>query len=722
MVSTLNEKPPFQPLHPARQVVVLLFIVIGSWYLHWRLDTFNEAHPIFSRMLYGAELFGFFTALLNFFMTLRLTVRYAPLPPDGLKVDVFITTYNEEVEIVRRTALASQAMNYPHQTWILDDGNRPAMREMASSLGLRYLVRGDNTDAKAGNLNHALLHSHAQFIVTFDADHAPSRDFLTRTLGYFSDEKVAFVQTPQDFYNLDSFQNRTDQAKRVVWSEQTFFFHVIQPGKDYWNAAFYCGSCSVLRRQALDCIGGFATGTVTEDIHTSLRLHKKGYRSVYHNESLAYGMAPPKIEPFFKQRLRWGIGAMNVWRKEGILFTRGLTFAQRINYLATVLAYFDGWQKCFFYFTPVYVLMAGAMPIHAENGMFLLHFLPYIALNFLSFEEIARGYGRSTLIEQYNMARFASLALSTIGIFKTRTRFGVTSKKMGAYSHMLLYLLPPLVVIGLNFMAMPVGIFFFYWGNHLPESGMWANVFWASLNTWLAFSIVLFTQRHDNNRRDEYRFHLPIAARLDKVLGTIDDLSPKGMNFYGMISTPMIGKCLPLVLYLPDGPLVAEFEIRNTVMTELGDARYVHLVGGTFHLLPLAEEERIEQFLYGSKIQWELNHYQETSPTFLQRLGCVPKMKAQPVASPHWASCEVTSLNGKISQHIGTVCSLPSENEVELLVSQRLESSHPFFLAIHSRLGIQTLRAEGRHYDVLPTGGGALYRYRMHVEKTVVTL
>jgi cellulose synthase (UDP-forming) len=291
-------KPEYLSLHPIRQVVILLFLLTGVWYLNWRLETFNAEHPIFSWLLYGAEVFGFFTAILNIFMTWRLPVRTAQPPAAGLKVDVFIPTYNEDVEMVRRTALAARAMDYPHETWILDDGNRESMRAMAQSLGLRYLARTDNQHAKAGNLNHALPFSNADLIATFDADHAPRRDFLLKTLGYFSDPNVAFVQTPQDFYNLDSFQNRTDKGGRIAWSEQSLFFKVIQRGKDYWNAAFYCGSCAVIRRQHLDSVGGFATGTVTEDIHTSLLLHKKGYRSIYHDESWLMASRLPKSNHF----------------------------------------------------------------------------------------------------------------------------------------------------------------------------------------------------------------------------------------------------------------------------------------------------------------------------------------------------------------------------------------------------------------------------------------
>ena len=168
--------------------------------------------------------------------------------------------------MLRRTLLAASRMEYPHQTWLLDDGNRPEARALADSLGCRYLARERNTDAKAGNLNNALQHSEAELIAVFDADHAPARDFLTRTLGYFADPAVAFVQTPQDFYNLDSYQHRQHPRRHLVWTEQSLFFRVIQRGKDCWNAAFFCGSCAVLRRRALDKIGGFATGSVTEDL------------------------------------------------------------------------------------------------------------------------------------------------------------------------------------------------------------------------------------------------------------------------------------------------------------------------------------------------------------------------------------------------------------------------------------------------------------------------
>ncbi len=709
-----NMKPEYRSLHRARQGVILLFLAVGVWYLNWRLGSFNAAHPIFSWMLYGAEVFGFVTAVLNVFMTWRLSVRSAPPPAVGLKVDVFIPTYNEDVDMVRRTALAARAMDYPHETWILDDGNREAMRDMAQSLGVRYLARTSNEHAKAGNLNHALPYSTADLIATFDADHAPRQDFLLKTLGYFADPAVAFVQTPQDFYNLDSFQNRTDAGSRVAWSEQSLFFRVIQRGKDYWNAAFYCGSCAVIRRHSLDVVGGFATGTVTEDIHTSLLLHKRGYRSVYHDEALAYGVAPAKIEPFLKQRVRWGVGAMNVWRKEGILFARGLTLPQRLNYLATVLAYFDGWQKAFFYFAPVYVLMAGAMPIAASGWMFLLHFVPYYVLNFLAFEEISRGFGRSLLIEQYNMARFASFAWSTLGMFKIRKRFGVTAKKLGAHTHNLGFLLPQIAVVSLNALAIPVGIVLFYFNSHLPRDGMMANVIWASINTWLAVLVVRFTVERGVNRRNEYRFVLPLAARLNGMLGTVDDLSPSGLSFYGVLGAVQAGDRLPVTLYLPDGTIETELEVRALMRAEGDELVYTRAIGGVFHALSQSATQRIEQFLYGSDAQWRVNQYREDSPTPLQRLGIVDKSGAPEARVNHWASCEVSNDAASVADClVGLVETQAEKGTVRLLVHQQLGANCSYLVQVHSRAGLRNLHATAGAHETVLTGLGTLYLYRM---------
>ncbi|WP_232431505.1 glycosyltransferase [Cupriavidus sp. UYPR2.512] len=257
--------------------LVVVYVISGLVYMGWRVGSINMSAPLFSIPLYAAELYGYVSGLLFVLMTYQLSVREAPPPEPGLSVDVYVPTYNESVELIRRTLLAAMRMDYPHVTWLLDDGHRESMRTLAEELGCRYLARDNNAHAKAGNLNNALQHSTGEFIAIFDADHAPRKDFLVKTLGYFKDAGVAFVQTPQDFFNIDSFNHRL--GKKRVWDEQALFFKIIQRGKDALNAAFFCGSCAVIRRAAVARIGGFATETVTEDVHTAIRLHKLGYQS-----------------------------------------------------------------------------------------------------------------------------------------------------------------------------------------------------------------------------------------------------------------------------------------------------------------------------------------------------------------------------------------------------------------------------------------------------------
>jgi len=605
-----------------RTLVVLAFVVYAPYYLIWRLGTFNPDAPFFSWLIWGAEVFGYLTAVLHIFMVSRLTSPQAGPPPQGLTVDVFVPTYNESVSLLRHTLLAASRMEYPHQTWLLDDGNRPEMAGLARELGCRYLTRTENTDAKAGNLNNALSHSQADFVAVFDADHVPHKDFLNRTLGFLRDEKVAFVQTPQDFYNLDSYQHRRRRRLSYIWTEQSLFFRVIQRGKDRWNAAYFCGSCAVLRRSALDSIGGFATGTVTEDLHTSIRLHKKGYKAVYYPVSLAFGLAPNSVRAFLLQRQRWGQGAMQVWRKEGILFSRGLTLPQRLNYLASVLTYFDGWQKAIFYIAPAVVLLTGVMPINVLGKDFLLHFIPFYILCFWAYEEAGRGYGGTVLTEQYNMARFATFALATIGGFGRRLKFTVT-QKISLERDRARTVIPQLFVLLLSISAIIIGAILWQSQQHLSPGAFWANIIWASINLGLAGAVVRFTLQRKHRRR-EYRFPIPLPAFIGKpetgrVLGLVEDISADGCRFISEkpVATAAI---VSGEIFLPSGrmPFTASISRHHEPVTPSRNSRARSHESGerasrkkleyglAFQWKSANDAAQLENFLYGSDVQWQI--------------------------------------------------------------------------------------------------------------------
>ena len=236
------------------RVLVVMNLILGFYYLQWRyLDSINWQYWPVALALLAAETYSYVDAWLFGLTMSRLKLRgEPPSPPDGATVDVFITCYNEPVDLVRDTVRAAIQIRWPHTTYVLDDGSSPEMEAMAREEGARYIVRsadwqGRQRHAKAGNLNNALFQTEGEFLLILDADQLPIPETLHRTLGYFRDEKVAFVQTPQVFHNVPPEDPFGTQAP--------LFYGPIQQGKDGWNAAFFCGSNAVLRREALMQMG-----------------------------------------------------------------------------------------------------------------------------------------------------------------------------------------------------------------------------------------------------------------------------------------------------------------------------------------------------------------------------------------------------------------------------------------------------------------------------------
>lgn len=707
----------YEKLGSFRSTLVLLFFLIGLWYLIWRATTLAADAPIFSWALYLAEIYGFIAAILHNFMTWRLTDRHPVTPVPGLKVDVFIATYNEPIDIVRKTLLAAKHMDYPHATWLLDDGNRPEMEALAKRLDVRYITRENNDHAKAGNLNNALRQTEGEFIAIFDADHAPKKNFLNNTLGFFADDQVAFVQTPQEFFNLDSYQHRWQGKGGKLWTEQSLFFKVIQRGKDYWNAAFFCGSCAVVRRSSLNRIGGFATETITEDIHTSIKFHKAGFRSVYLAQSLAYGIAPTTISPFLHQRIRWGQGAMQVLRRENIFFTSQLTIAQRLNYLASILTYFDGWQKGLFYIAPTLVLITGILPMQATGFDFLVHFIPYYLLSIWVFEEMGRGYAGMLYNEQYNFARFAAFAWATLGLFVGKLQFKVTSKVRSNATSSLQLFLPQFAILILSTAAIPIGLILYFESVHLPRDAMIFNIFWASVN--IAFAAATFSHLKKTQAflRHEYRFPIPLPICLRKdghtFIATVDNISSSGCRIYGKLP-PLANKgAVKGEIYLPSGPLEIQVEVMSESKSVTNDEEYVKAVGCRFIWNDPRNQDMLELFLYGTDLQWQLLEIKEKSSTPIQWLQkIISRKKILAVNSDEYWATFSFSLGESEPLAFGLI-PLPSNEsqprQIIMFASQNVGTQIVLNITTRTRqIDMQVIIQKG---VVLENSAGAIYLY-----------
>jgi cellulose synthase/poly-beta-1,6-N-acetylglucosamine synthase-like glycosyltransferase len=422
----------WQRVNDPRGMITLLYLylAIGLSYMVWRTTIVNW-DVWYGPIIYGAEIYGFIMTSLFLYVTQRIYVPIHHTPKYLRKVDVLIPTYSEPLSVLEPVVLGATKIRGVNKVLVLDDGNRSEVKKLAKRLKVKYYARSDNMHAKAGNLNNGLKHTKAPFIITLDADHIPQPNFIERTLGYFDDARVGFVQSPQSFYNTNSFLFRWRRFKKQLWSEQMMFYHCIQPAKNNWNSAFFVGSSAMLRRSALDNVGGFATGTATEDIHTSLRLHANGWMSIFVPEKLAYGLESENMKEFYKQRRRWAAGSLGLLfrSKDSPLWAKGLTVSQRANYLSATLAHMQGVQKLCFFLVPIFAIFHRQPPVVGNLENSLVIFISFTTFAIFTTAVFSRGTYHILYTEAYALAGIMAHVAGLKGIIKVETKFPVSQKK-----------------------------------------------------------------------------------------------------------------------------------------------------------------------------------------------------------------------------------------------------------------------------------------------------
>lgn len=632
------------------RVAAFLTVALGLNYVLWRWaasvnwDAWWIAVPLVVAETYS------FVDVAFFGMTMwRAQPRPTPPPPPpDLTVDVFVTTYDEPVDLVMATAVAARDIRYPHRTWVLDDGARPALREAAQAAGVGYVVRTEDwTDrprhAKAGNLNNALFATDGEFLLVLDADQVPDPRILDHTLGYFTDPLVALVQTPQHFTNV------TDADP--LGSQAPLFYGPIQQGKDGWNAAFFCGSNAVLRRDALmqlglvgyvretersvreallasrrvlararaSAPGGMArdvleqvedaahtalerldagepvsevtyafqrrvdavsaavvaddvaamqsdlaaiaslpiqpdrelgtlvvdevalarladrdwsplgaigsvqaliravdvdrgheaqallpvqTVSVTEDMATAMHLHALGWRTVYHHERLAEGLAPDDLGTMITQRLRWAQGTLQGMLRENPLRLPGLSLGQRLMYFSTQWSYLAGFAAVVYLAAPVIFLCFGVLPVTAWTVEFFARFIPFQVVSQLLFLLAAHGV-RTWRGQQYSLALFPVWIRATVtaaaNVWWGRPlRFAVTPKTRQDTTGSWRLVWPQLLAIALLVIAAVVGTVRAALGM-APWVGTTVNLLWVGYDL-LVLSVIVQALRYRGYR------------------------------------------------------------------------------------------------------------------------------------------------------------------------------------------------------------------------------
>ena len=520
--------------HFASLAMMFLSVVVSSRYIFWRLtETMND----FSNLLnFGlgigllmAELYAFLVLVLGYVQTAwPLERKPVPLPADPTlwpTVDVFIPTYNEPLAVVRSTVLAAQSIDWPHEKLrihVLDDGRREEFRAFCEQAGVRHVTRTDTKHATAGNINAALKNTDGEFVAIFDCDHIPTRSFLQIAMGWFGrDPKLSMVQLPHYFFSADPFERNLDTFGTVP-NEGELFYGLIQDGNDLWNATFFCGSCAVLRRTALDDVGGVAVETVTEDAHTALKMHRKGYNTAYLALPQAAGLATESLSGHVGQRIRWARGMTQIFRVDNPLFGRGLSWPQRLCYINAMLHFLYGLPRLIYLTAPLAYLFFGASIIHASAAMIFAYALPHLLQANLTNSRI-QGRFRYLLWNEVYEAVLAwyifrptlvALINPKLGSFNVTAKGGLIRQEYfdAQIAKASLFLL------ALNFLGLLAGIWRLTWVDAQNIATVWLNLAWTAYNLMMLGACVA-AANESRQVRNAHRVALTVPATLYRADG-----------------------------------------------------------------------------------------------------------------------------------------------------------------------------------------------------------
>jgi cellulose synthase (UDP-forming) len=408
-----------------------------------------------------------------------------------ITVDVFITTYGEDLDTIRRTAIAAVAMHGRHETWILDDGRSDDVRDLASQIGARYVRRLSSNGAKAGNINHALTLAKGDFFVILDADFVPKPEFLHETVPFFASNDVAFVQTPQVYGNLNSV------ISKGAGYMQSVFYKFVQPGRNRFNAAFSVGTNVIYRRWAVDSIGGIYSDSKSEDVWTSLMLHENGWRTVYIPTELAVGDTPETVEAYTKQQLRWATGGFEIMLTHNPFSRkRNLTMDQRLQYQVTATHYLTGIAPLLLILVPPLQIYFNLTPMNLTITplTWLLYYSGFYVLQIvLAFYTLGSFRWQVLLLAAVSFPIYTRALINAI--FRKDQKWHVTGQK-GAYRSPFAFMMPQVLFFQFLLITTLVGA----WkdlGNGYPSLAL----AWNATNTLILGSFVVTAWREGHRGR-----------------------------------------------------------------------------------------------------------------------------------------------------------------------------------------------------------------------------
>ncbi|EGI74922.1 cellulose synthase catalytic subunit [Pseudoalteromonas distincta] len=511
-------------------VMITLSVTTSSRYLWWRYtETLNWDDPLALALGGGlllAETYAWLVLILGFFQTINpLERKPVPLPKNTdlwPTVDVYIPTYNEPLSVVRPTTLAALSIDWPADklnVYILDDGKRPEFKKFAEEIGVGYLARSDNNHAKAGNMNSAMRYTDGEYIAIFDCDHVPARSFLQMTMGQFlKDSKVCLVQTPHHFFSADPFERNLNNHSQIP-NENMLFYGLIQDGNDMWDATFFCGSCAVLKRAALDDIGGFAFETVTEDAHTALRMQRAGYKTAYINIPQAAGLATDSLSAHIGQRIRWARGMAQIFRLDNPLMGKGLSIPQRLCYINAMLHFLSGIPRIVFLTAPLALIYFNAYIIYAPFLAIFIYVVPTLIQIKATNSRIQGKYRYSFWGEVYeSVLAWYILKPTTVALFNpNKGKFNVTEKGgLNDEEHYDWGISKPyLILLLINLLGIIVGVLRLFLGDSSQIGVLIISMGWAFYNIIiLGAAVAVAAEARQVRHSHRIKANFPAGVRL----------------------------------------------------------------------------------------------------------------------------------------------------------------------------------------------------------------
>lgn len=514
-------------------MLIVLSLTVSCRYLWWRYtETLNWGDPfslICGLLLLAAETYAWVVLLLCYFQTVwPLNRQPVPMPADintWPTVDLMVPTYNEDLGVVKPAIYAALGIDWPKEKlniYILDDGNRPEFKAFAEELGVHYIARPTHEHAKAGNINNALKQATGEFVAIFDCDHVSTRSFLQLTMGwFFKDKQLAMLQTPHHFFSPDPFERNLGRFRQTP-NEGTLFYGLVQDGNDMWDATFFCGSCAVLRRSALDEIGGIAVETVTEDAHTALRLHRLGHTSAYIRIPQAAGLATESLAAHVGQRIRWARGMAQIFRLDNPLLGKGLKLGQRLCYANAMLHFFSGGPRLVFLIAPLVFLLLHAYIIYAPALAIALYVLPHMIHASLTSSRIQSKYRYSFWGEIYEtvLAWYIARPTTAALINPHKSKFNVTAKGVQSEQDHFDWVItrPYLCLVVLNLAGIGFGAWRFFFGPSDELMTVVLNLVWVFYNMLILGGAIAVAVEVKQMRRS-HRVEIAMPAALARADG-----------------------------------------------------------------------------------------------------------------------------------------------------------------------------------------------------------